>query len=144
MKAIWLDMDGTFVSLYEVEGWLDDLINHRTRPYREAKPLINMSVFARMLNKLVRNGYTVNIVSWLSKDSNAEYDAAVEAVKRAWLAKHLPSVTFNRIEILPYGTPKSTVGTGILFDDEERNRTEWKGIAYSNTELLGKLKELAQ
>ena len=62
-KELWFDMDGTFVDLYGVEGWLDDFINERTRPYATAKPLINLSLFARYLNRLQRKGYTINIVS---------------------------------------------------------------------------------
>lgn len=143
-KKIWLDMDGNFVALYQVEGWLEDLINHRPRPYIEANPLINLSLFARLLNRLAKNGYEINIVSWLSKNSTPAYDAEVTQAKLNWLHNHLPSVTFTQIRILPYGIPKSTVGQGILFDDEEKNRNEWKGPAYSNLELLSKLKELAQ
>ena len=39
-KQINFDMDGTLVDFYGVEGWLDDLMNRNTRPYREAKPRI--------------------------------------------------------------------------------------------------------
>lgn len=142
-KKIWLDMDGNFVGLYDVENWLDDLIHFSPRPYEVAKPLVNMSVFARQLNRLSKLGYEINIVSWLSKNSTPEYDKAVTKAKKNWLKKHLPSVKFNRIEILSYGIPKSSVGSGYLFDDEENNRREWKGIAFSNTELLSELKRLA-
>ena len=38
-KILNFDMDGTFVDLYGVENWLDDLTNSRTRPYEIAKPL---------------------------------------------------------------------------------------------------------
>lgn len=142
-KKIWLDMDGNFVGLYDVENWLDDLIHFSPRPYEVAKPLVNMSIFARQLNRLSKLGYEINIVSWLSKNSTPEYDNAVTKAKKTWLKKHLPSVKFNRIEILSYGIPKSSVGSGYLFDDEENNRREWKGIAFSNTELLSELKKLA-
>lgn len=142
-KDIWLDMDGNFVALYEVPNWLDDLIHHRARPYKIAKPLVDLKIFSRLLNNLQEYGYTINIVSWLAKDSNKDYDTAVTQAKLFWLKKHLPEVNFNKIEILPYGTPKSSVGIGYLFDDEKPNRDEWKGIAYSNTELITKLQELA-
>ena len=142
-KKIWLDMDGNFVGLYDVENWLDDLIHFSPRPYEVAKPLVNMSVFARQLNRLSKLGYEINIVSWLSKNSTPDYDKAVTKAKKNWLKKHLPSVKFNRIEILSYGIPKSSVGSGYLFDDEENNRREWNGIAFSNTELLSELKRLA-
>lgn len=140
---IWLDMDGTFVSLYEVEGWLDDLINYRVRPYEIAKPLVNLSSLARVLNRLIRQGHSINIVSWLSKNSNSVYDAQVKEAKLVWLEKHLPSVNFNQIVILPYGTPKYTAGEGILFDDELANRISWHGTAYDAKDLMEILKKLA-
>ena len=139
---IWLDMDGTFVSLYEVEGWLDDLINYRVRPYEIAKPLVNLSSLARVLNHLIRQGHSINIVSWLSKNSNSVYDAQVKEAKLAWIKKHLPSVNFNQIIILPYGPPKYTVGEGILFDDELTNRINWHGMAYDAKDLIETLKKL--
>ena len=43
MKTYFFDMDGTFVDLYGVDNWLDDLINEKTRPYDEAKPLVNLA-----------------------------------------------------------------------------------------------------
>ena len=65
--------------------------------------------------------------------------------KREWLKKHLASVNFDEINIVKYGTPKSTVvgmQGGILFDDEERNRTEWNGTAYNVDNILNVLKAL--
>ena len=126
-KILNFDMDGTFVNLYGVEGWLNDLINFNPRPYIQAKPLINMQVFARILNRLHKNGYTINIISWLSKNSSSEYDKVVTKAKKEWLAKHLKSVRFDNIYIVAYGTPKHTLSNGILFDDEINNRTLWPG-----------------
>ena len=71
-----------------------------------------------------------------------EYNEEVTKVKKEWLAKHLPSVTFDRITIVKYGTPKSTCGNGILFDDEIGNRNEWKGIAYDAENILEVLRTL--
>ena len=143
-KAIYFDMDGTIANLYGVDGWLDDLINKSPRPYAEAKPLVNMSLLARLLHKAQKQGYTVNVVSWLAKNSTKEYDEKVTEVKKEWLAKHLPSVKFDEVHIIEYGTPKSTVAKGgILFDDEEQNRTEWKGFAYTEKEIFEVLKSVA-
>lgn len=142
-KELWFDMDGTFVDLYGVEGWLSDLINKKVRPYAVAKPLINLSLFARYLNKLQRKGYTLNIISWCSKNSTEEYDIAVINTKKNWLKKHLPSVNWDRIEIVPYGTYKEKVADytdGILFDDEENNRNYWTGKAYNVENIIGVLK----
>lgn len=128
-KAIYFDMDGTIANFYGVEGWLEYLLEGNPFPYAVAKPLHNMNALARRLNNLRKNGWTVGIVSWLAKNSNAEFDAKVIEAKKRWLRKHLASVEFDEIHIVPYGTPKSTVPeikNAILFDDEENNVIEWE------------------
>lgn len=134
------DMDGTIADLYGVENWLKDITNENVRPYAEAKPLVRLSALARVLNRLQKEGYKINIISWLAKNGSAEYNVKVTETKKAWLAKHLPSVHWNNIFIVAYGTPKETLGTGILFDDEERNRNNWNGIAYDVNNILGVLR----
>lgn len=127
VKSIAFDMDGCLVDFYGVEGWLNDLENFNVRPYAIAKPLVNLSALARRIHLLQSEGYEVNIISWLSKSGTPEYNARVSETKYAWLAKHLPSVRFDNIRIVPYGTPKHELGmTGLLFDDEERNRVGWE------------------
>lgn len=142
-KIINFDLDGTIADLYGVDGWLNDLINGDTRPYDIAKPLVNMSALARVLNGLQRKGYIINIISWTSKSGTAEYNERVKVAKLKWLAKHLKSVKFNNVYIVPYGTPKHTISSGILFDDEEPNRTKWGVGAYDVTDILGVLKAVA-
>lgn len=142
VRQINFDMDGTLCDFYGVEGWLDDLDNYNTRPYEIAKPLLNLSVLARYLNKLQSKGYTVNIISWLSKTSTADFDERVTRVKLEWLKKHLKSVKFDNITIISYGTPKQNFGKGILFDDETKNRDSWVGLAYDEKNILEILKSL--
>ena len=72
-KIINFDLDGTIADLYGVDDWLNDLINGDTRPYDIAKPLVNMSALARVLNGLQKKGYIINIISWTSKNGTAEY-----------------------------------------------------------------------
>ena len=121
-KAIYFDMDGTIANLYGVDGWLDCIINEYTKPYREAKALVNMRQLGRELNRLKQNGYTIGIISWLAKGATDEYNRRVAQAKRNWLAKHLSAVQFGEVHIVEYGTPKHTLGNGILFDNEEPNR----------------------
>lgn len=142
IKAIFFDMDGTIADLYGVDGWLSDLRAERVRPYAEARPLVNLSALARMLNRLTARGFSVNVISWTARGGSDEYNERVAEVKRRWLAKHLPSVDFDRIEVVPYGTPKQTLGRGILFDDEERNREAWGEGAHDQTEIFEILKSL--
>ena len=144
-KAIYFDMDGTIADLYGVEGWLNDLESENARPYATAKPLIRMSALARILNRLQKEGYTIGIVSWLSKGGSDDYNEKVAYAKQKWLKQHLASVNFDEINIVKYGTPKSTavnIQGGILFDDEEKNRTEWNGTAFDVDNIIEILKAL--
>lgn len=143
--TINFDMDGTIADLYGVENWLEYLIAGDTFPYANAKPLLRLSALARKLNTLQRNGYNLAVISWLSKSGTAEYNEAVTEVKMAWLRKHLPSVNWNEIHIVPYGTPKQNFCNNpldVLFDDEERNRTNWTGRAYDVQNILEILAEM--
>ena len=140
--TINFDMDGTIADLYGVENWLDHLIAENTFPYANAKPLVRLNLLARRLNTLQRNGYNIAVISWLSKSGTEEYNRAVTEVKMAWLKKHLPSVEWNEIHIVAYGTPKHELCEGILFDDEEHNRTEWGEGAYEPCEIMEFLRGL--
>ena len=143
--TINFDMDGTIADLYGVENWLDYLIAENTFPYANAKPLVRLNLLARRLNTLQRNGYNLAVISWLSKSGTEEYNRAVTEVKVAWLKKHLPSVNWDRITIVPYGTPKENFCNNpldVLFDDEERNRTNWTGKAYDVQNILEILAEM--
>ena len=143
--TINFDMDGTIADLYGVENWLDYLIAENTFPYANARPLLNLSALARKLNALQKQGYNLAVISWLSKSGTVEYNEAVTEVKMAWLRKHLPSVAWDRITIVPYGTPKQNFCENpldILFDDEERNRTNWTGRAYDVQNIMEILREI--
>ena len=145
VKMICFDMDGTIADLYANPNWLPLLRAFDPTPYATAKPLLRLNVLARKLNELQKAGYELAIISWLSKESNTEYDEAVTATKMAWLAEHLPSVKWDRITIVPYGTPKQNFCNNpldILFDDEERNRTNWTGRAYDVKNIMEILREI--
>ena len=139
-KRIYFDMDGTIADLYGVENWLEYLMAHDATPYAIAKPLLNLSALARKLNQLQRDGYEINIISWLAKNSTAEFDELVTETKKAWLKKHLPSVKWDKITIVTYGVNKATLGCGVLFDDEEPNRNTWGDGAYDVHNILEILK----
>lgn len=144
--TLCFDMDGTMFDLYGVEGWLDCLENNDPRPYAIAKPMFNFSLFAREIHRVQRLGYAIEIISWLSKSSNTVYDRLVTEAKHGSLNTHLPSVIWDNIYIVPYGTPKSEVTKAdyaILFDDEEKNRSSWnKGEAYTPDMIFEILKGL--
>ena len=145
MITINFDMDGTIADLYGVENWLDYLINENTYPYLNAEPLLRLCTLARKLNTLQRNGYNLAVISWLSKSGSEAYNEAVTEAKLRWLRKHLPSVAWDRITIVPYGTPKQNfceTPFDILFDDEASNRENWTGIAYDVENIMEVLKNL--
>ena len=143
--TINFDMDGTIADLYGVENWLAYLEAEDVTPYAVAEPLLRLSALARKLNNLQKQGYELAIISWLSKTGSAEYNEAVTEAKLKWLAQHLPSVRWDYINIVPYGTPKQTFCENpldILFDDEERNRNNWTGRAYGVENIMEILREI--
>lgn len=141
-KEIWFDMDGTIADLYGVDGWLDMLLNENARPYEIAKPLVNMRELARVLNRLIEKGWEIGVISWLAKNGTHDYNEKVANAKMKWLARHLKSVKFAKIDIVEYGTPKQINRNGILFDDEKQNRESWLGVAYNVDNIIQVLREL--
>ena len=141
-KEIWFDMDGTIADLYGVDGWLDMILNENARPYEIAKPLMNMRELAKVLNRLIEKGWEIGIISWLAKNGTNDYNKKVANAKMKWLAKHLRSVKFAKIDIVEYGTPKQINRNGILFDDEKQNRENWLGVAYNVENIIQVLREL--
>jgi hypothetical protein len=104
-----------------------------------------MSLLARLLNRLQRDGWHIGIVSWTSKTGTPAFNSATEMAKREWLNRHLRSVHWDEIQIIPYGTPKHMVvqfSEGILFDDEAPNREAWDGSAYDVQNIIEILKGL--
>ena len=143
--TINFDMDGTIADLYGVKNWLPYLEAEDTTPYAIAKPLLNLSALARKLNALQKNGYRLAIISWTSKSGSKEYNERVTEVKKAWLAEHLPSVRWDEINIVPYGTSKRFFCHNpfdILFDDEERNRLGWTGVSHDVQNIMEILREI--
>ena len=142
---IWYDLDGTIADLYGVENWLEMLRAYDPTPYAKARPLVNLSRLARYLNRIQKMGHEICVISWLSKESTPEYDALVTSTKMIWLAKHMPSVKWDIINIVPYGRNKWEIcGEGILFDDELKNRDSWQGESYEPEEMFEILGEIIQ
>ena len=107
-KAIYFDMDGTIANLYAVDGWLESLRKKQTKPYREAKSMVNMKMLGQLLNDLQELGYHIGVISWGSKVSDEAYLEKVRTTKIRWLHSHLGSVAFDEIKVVEYGTPKSS------------------------------------
>jgi hypothetical protein len=142
-KEIWLDMDGTIADLYGVDNWLEYLKAEDEKPYKIAKPLVNMKNLAKELNRLQQQGWTIGIITWLAKNGKPEYNDRVARVKLNWLEEHLNGFQFDIVHIVEYGTPKQELGRGILFDDEIQNRINWKDKAYDERNILETLGAIA-
>lgn len=145
-KAIYFDMDGTIADLYNVGSWLMQLQAEEAAPYRAAAPLLKLQPLARRLNKLQKDGYKIGIISWTSKKASDSYIEEIKKAKLEWLSLHLKSVKWDEIRIVEYGTPKETVvdyPNGILFDDEEQNRTRWTGRAFDEKNIMEVLKAVS-
>ena len=143
--TIYFDMDGTIADLYGVNGWLNYLLIGDTFPYEKAEPLLRLCVMARKLNQLQRDGYAIGVISWLSKSGTKFYNELVTEAKMKWLKEHMPSVHWDEIHIVPYGTPKQNfckTSLDILFDDEEPNRMNWSGRAYDVENIMEILRGL--
>lgn len=135
-EMINFDMDGTIADLYGIRTWKEDLTAEKTTPYEIAKPLVNMSRLAKALHKAQRNGEKIAVITWTAKAASRDYEERTATAKRKWLAKHLPSVKWDKIIIVPYGTPKTECGEGILFDDNEKIRAAWGEGAYTPNEIF--------
>ena len=128
-KVIYWDMDGTIANLYAVEGWLEALRAYNPLPYLEAAPMWDMCELCKILGKLRNNGYTIGIITWLSKESTHEYDRAVREAKRLWLEATGLWSCMDEIHMVKYGTPKHTTAKirhGILIDDNSDVRSAWE------------------
>lgn len=142
-KMIIFDMDGTIADLYSVNNWLDKLRAFDETPYKNAKPLYDMEILNTLLNKLKQNGYKIVVTSWLSKNSNKEYDKKVRQAKKEWLNKY--NFPFDEIHLVKYGTPKAYCTKGkanfqILVDDNSEVRLAFENYksAVSNKTIDAK------
>jgi hypothetical protein len=148
MSTIYFDMDGTIANLYGVPNWLAYLESQDVTPYLTARPMFNFAIFARLLHMMQRRGHRIGIISALSPTGSEVFQAEIQEAKKAWLRAHLPSVSWDEIIFVPYGanknesTPNPTNANKVLFDDEERNRVEWTGLALSQENLLAELRSI--
>ena len=147
MATIYFDMDGTIADFYSVPHWLDHLERMETIPYELAKPMFNFSLFARLLHAVQAKGIRIGIISALSRTGNADFHTRIKEAKSNWLAQHLPSVHWDEIHFVPYGSNKTEYATdelSMLFDDESDNRANWIGITHTPDEILEILRHLTR
>lgn len=131
LKMICFDMDGTIADLYGVPGWLEMLRAYDSTPYEIAPPMWDMAELARLLTQAQTGGIEIRIITWLSKESTAEYDKAVREAKREWLVNQ--GFPFDHFHGVAYGATKADSirrylaedETAILIDDNFKVRNGW-------------------
>ena len=147
-RTLYFDMDGTIADLYGIADWLPKLQAEDPSPYAEARPLVNLDELSILCKLFQAQGGRIGVISWLSKTSSKNYDKAVRQAKKEWLKRNC-GLDFDEIHIVKYGTPKYRVAydkNGILFDDEVKNCSDWKGVAINVTEndLIEVIKNLIE
>ena len=145
-KKIYFDMDGTFYNLYGFNGWLECILKEETKCYTESDLLVDYDAFLAILRELKEKGYTIGIITWLSKNASCVYQNKVRKAKYRYLNKYFHGI-FEEVHILQYGKNKNRYAEKgyILFDDEEHNRTEWEkkeGISYNVQNIIDILTSL--
>lgn len=128
MKVLVFDMDGTIADLYGVDGWLQKLRAEDASPYKEAKPMYDMTLLTDLLWLLKNDGWRIVVTTWLSKKATHEYDNKVRLEKRAWLDRY--DFPYDELHMVKYGTTKANCtrhlgGFQILIDDNEKIRNGW-------------------
>ena len=129
------------------ESWIKNYISYylsKTQAMFKYEGLPDTIPQVELEKQLQTKGYEIGIISWLSKNGTENYNNKVTETKIKWLKKHLPSVHWDSIIIVPYGTPKENycfTENDILFDDELSNRQNWTGQAYDVKNILEILKK---
>lgn len=138
-NEICFDMDGTIANLYGVKDWLPKLRAEDASPYLDAKPMWDMEALAGILRQLQNQGITITVITWLAKDSSAEYKKAVREAKLAWLEKY--DFPFDHFHGVQYGATKADsvrkfTNNAWLIDDNAKVRSGWHlGEAIDPTEV---------
>ena len=127
-NEICFDMDGTIADLYAVENWLPKLRAEDASPYLDAQPMWDMEILADILRQLQKQGVTITVITWLAKDSTAEYKKAVREAKLAWLKKY--DFPFDHFHGVQYGATKADsvrryTDNAWLIDDNAKVRQGW-------------------
>jgi hypothetical protein len=124
------DMDGTIYPLYEVNNWLERLLNEDVSIFTKKAFIGDILQFTKNVNLLKRKGYEIAICTWTPKNTSQEYVKRVELAKTEWIENFFGTDLFDEIFILPYGTPKGNCFQGqknlVLFDDNSEVRKEWE------------------
>lgn len=142
LKMVCFDMDGTIADLMNYPNWLGLLREYSAEPYAKAEPMWDMEELREVLVALQSRGIEVRIITWMSMESNREYDRMTRAAKLEWLKKY--NFPFDNFHCVQYGATKADSvrkylaenETAILFDDNKKVREGWSlGYAFDPTRI---------
>lgn len=127
-KVIMFDMDGTVYDLYGVPNWLEKLENSDVSAYCDGAPLVNLRELEKVCRALIKNGYEIGVITWLSKNGSPRFNRNTALTKKMWVENNMPYVT--KFTAQTYGTPKQkalnrSVKKAILVDDNNEVRKMW-------------------
>ena len=105
-KKIYFDMDGTFYNLYGYDGWLECILSEKTECYTKSTLLVDYDKFVTILNELKEKGYTIGIITWLSKNATRRYQNMVRNAKIRYINKYFSGI-FDKIHVIQYGKNKN-------------------------------------
>lgn len=128
-KAIYFDMDGSLNRFYDIPDWREKLDAHDPSPYRNAAPMWDMVALCEAIGKLAELGVMFGIISWLSKNSDTDYNRETRQAKREWLEEMGLMEHMEEVHLVKYGTPKHTVPNvrhAMLVDDNASVRAAWE------------------
>lgn len=148
MKRVFFDMDGTIADLYNDPNWLEDFTKRRKGVFARLKPMVDPIQVNDLIRQAKAKGHKFGVVTWLPKDSTADYRLASSFEKIEWIKKFFPELADN-ILTCEYGTKKRQVAranrNAIIFDDDVKVREDWKiskGKAYEPDQILEVLEGL--
>lgn len=143
INTIWFDMDGTLADCYGCPNYAEYFDEGSTYPYEQAETLVEKQAFSKVINKLQQKGIKIGIISWTARNADKDYCKRTKKVKKNWLKENFPTIEWDSIHIVKYGTNKNKFNekgkTNILFDDEEINRKNWKGFSFNEKNILSTL-----
>lgn len=130
-RLLVFDMDGTIADLYNTKDWSHRLDISDATVYRDAAPMVDMTMFTSLLHILRTKGYRVVVLTWLSKNADPQFHKNICIQKRQWLDRY--GIPADDVIMMDYGTDKHQAliakypdARTVLFDDDARVRDSWK------------------
>lgn len=125
IKAIYFDMDGTFVNLYGVADWQHKITHGDVSPYLDAAPLVSIEKLSRLLKMLRNKQIHTGVLSWGAKGSSVDFLKRTRRAKIAWINAY--GLDFDSIKVMPYGRKKHAyaMSNSLIVDDSPIIRAQW-------------------